>query len=122
MSGAIATRSRVPARVSSRAMPSRASKQASKRGGFTQIATDRAHVSMSYVERSNLTLRMMNRRFARLTNAFSKKIENHMHATALFVFHYNFYRLQKTIRCTPAMEAGVSDHIWEIEEFVGLLG
>jgi hypothetical protein len=70
----------------------------------------------------NIRVWMMNRRFTRLTNAFSKKIENQQHAAALFVFHYNFCKLHKTIRCTPAMEAGVSDHIWEIEEIIGLLG
>jgi IS1 family transposase len=79
-------------------------------------------VSTSYVERSNLTVRMMNRRFTRLTNAFSKKIENHMHAFALFAMHYNFCKLHKTIRITPATEAGLTDHVWEIEELLALIG
>lgn len=83
---------------------------------------DEKHVSTSYVERQNLTLRMMNRRFTRLTNAFSKKIENHAHAIALYVFHYNFCRIHKTLRVTPAMEAGLTDHVWELEELVSLLG
>jgi IS1 family transposase len=78
-------------------------------------------VSTSYVERSNLTIRMMNRRFTRLTNAFSKKIENHIHAFALFAMHYNFCKLHKTIRVTPAMEAGIADHVWEIEELLAML-
>src|SRR5262245_51944185 len=64
---------------------------------------DENHISTSYVERSNLTLRLMNRRFTRLTLGFSKKIENHIHAVALFTFHYNFCKMHKTLRCTPAM-------------------
>ncbi len=83
---------------------------------------DMAHVSTSYVERQNLTLRMMNRRFTRLTNAFSKKVENLKHSVALHFMHYNFCRIHKTLRVTPAMEAGVSRHVWEIGEIVDLLG
>lgn len=83
---------------------------------------DRAHISTSYVERQNLTMRMSMRRFTRLTNAFSKKVENLGHAVALHFMHYNFCRIHKTLRVTPAMEAGVSDHVWSIEELVGLLG
>ncbi len=64
----------------------------------------------------------MNRRFTRLTLGFSKKIENHMHAFALFAMHYNFCKLHKTIRVTPAMEAGLADHVWEIEELLALIG
>lgn len=79
---------------------------------------DPAHVSTSYVERANLTIRMANRRFTRLTNAFSKKLENHEHAFSLFAMHYNFARIHKTLRVTPAMEAGVSDHVWTMEEIV----
>lgn len=75
-------------------------------------------VSTSYVERSNLTMRMNVRRFTRLTNAFSKKLENHMHAISLYFMHYNFCRVHKTLRVTPAMEAGLTDHIWEIEEVI----
>ncbi len=82
---------------------------------------DPAHVSTSYVERSNLTVRMMNRRFTRLTNAFSKKLENHEHAFSLFSMHYNFARVHKTLRVTPAMEAGVANRVWSMEEIVGLL-
>lgn len=82
---------------------------------------DAAEVSTSYVERANLTIRMMNRRFTRLTNAFSKKIENHMHSFALFAMHYNFCKLHKTIRVTPAMEARLTDHVWEIEELLALI-
>jgi len=77
---------------------------------------DMKHVSTSYVERANLTMRMNIRRFTRLTNAFSKKLENHMHAISLFHMHYNFCRVHKSLRVTPAMEAGLTDHIWELEE------
>jgi hypothetical protein len=83
---------------------------------------DPAHVSTSHVERQNLTMRMSMRRFTRLTNVFSKKIENLQHAVALHFMHYNFARIHQTLRVTPAMEAGVSDHVWSIEEIVGLLG
>jgi IS1 family transposase len=82
---------------------------------------DPAHVSTSYVERSNLTVRMMNRRFTRLTNGFSKKLENHEHAFSLFAMHYNFARVHKTLRVTPAMEAGVADHVWTMEEIVDMI-
>jgi IS1 family transposase len=83
---------------------------------------DPAHVSTSYVERQNLTMRMSMRRFTRLTNGFSKKLENHGHAVALYFMHYNFCRVHKTLRVTPAMEAGLADHIWTIEELISLLG
>ena len=82
---------------------------------------DAQHVSTSYVERQNLTMRMSMRRFTRLTNAFSKKLENHAAAIALHFMHYNFCRVHQTLRCTPAMRAGITDHIWSIEEIVGLL-
>jgi IS1 family transposase len=81
---------------------------------------DPDHVSTSYVERQNLTMRMSMRRFTRLTNGFSKKIENHGHAVALHFMHYNFCRVHKTLRVTPTMEAGLSDHIWTLEELVSL--
>ena len=77
---------------------------------------DPKHISTSYVERHNLTIRMQNRRFTRLTNAFSKKLANHKHALALFLMFYNFARIHQTLRVTPAMEAGVSDHVWTLEE------
>jgi hypothetical protein len=82
---------------------------------------DPKHVSTSYVERQNLTMRMSMRRFTRLTNAFSKKLENHAAMVALYFMYYNFGRVHQTLRVTPAMEAGVSDHVWSIEEIVGLL-
>jgi IS1 family transposase len=82
---------------------------------------DKRHVSTSYVERQNLTLRMSCRRFTRLTNAFSKKIENHMAAIALHFMHYNFGRIHKTLRVTPAMEAGISDHVWSLDEIAALV-
>lgn len=82
---------------------------------------DPKHVSTSYVERQNLTMRMSMRRFTRLTNGFSKKFENHAHQVALYFFHYNFCRIHSTLRVTPAMEAGLSDHVWTLEELCGLL-
>lgn len=81
----------------------------------------REHISTSYVERQNLTMRMCMRRFTRLTNAFSKKIEKHRAAIALHFMYYNFCRVHQTLRVTPAMEAGVTDRVWEIEDVVGLL-
>jgi IS1 family transposase len=81
---------------------------------------DPKHVSTSYVERQNLTMRMSMRRFTRLTNAFSKKVENHAHAVALHFMHYNFSRIHSTLRVTPAMEAGVSDQVWSLEEIARL--
>jgi IS1 family transposase len=79
------------------------------------------HVSTSYIERQNLTMRMSMRRFTRLTNGFSKKLENHMHAVAVHYMHYNFVRIHKSLRMTPAMAAGVTEHLWEIEDIVKLL-
>ena len=84
-------------------------------------APDHKHVSTSYVERQNLTMRMSMRRFTRLTNAFSKKLENLKHAVALHYMHYNFCRIHQTLRVTPAMEAGISDHVWDLDEIVALL-
>jgi IS1 family transposase len=81
---------------------------------------DPAHISTSFVERQNLTMRMSMRRFTRLTNAFSKKIENHTHAIALHFMYYNFGRIHKSLRVTPAMAARVSDHIWSLEEIAAL--
>ena len=82
---------------------------------------DYAHISTSFTERQNLTMRMSMRRFTRLTNAFSKKVENHEAAVALHFMYYNFARIHMTLRCTPAMEAGVSGHVWSLEEIVNLL-
>ncbi len=84
-------------------------------------APNPVHISTSYVERQNLTMRMNMRRFTRLTNAFSKKIENHIAAIALHYMHYNFCRIHKTLRVTPAMAAGVTDHVWEISDIAALL-
>jgi len=81
----------------------------------------RSLVSTSYIERQNLTLRMNNRRFTRLTNGYSKKLENHRHMCAIYFVCYNFVRVHHSLRCTPAMEAGISDHIWTLEEIAGLL-
>lgn len=83
---------------------------------------DREHVSTSYVERANLTIRMTNRRFTRLTNAFSKKLENMEHSVAINFFYYNFCRIHMTLRSTPAMAAKVADRLWSVEDMVGLLG
>ena len=82
---------------------------------------DPKHISTSYVERQNLTMRMSMRRFTRLTNAFSKKIENLEAAVAIHFMWYNFGRVHQTIRVTPAMEAGVADHVWSLAEVVALL-
>jgi IS1 family transposase len=76
------------------------------------------HVSTSYVERQNLTMRMSMRRFTRLTNAFSKKLDNHVHALALYFAFYNFCRIHKTLKVTPAMAAGITDRLWSLEDIV----
>jgi hypothetical protein len=81
----------------------------------------RRHISTSYAERQNLTMRMNMRRFTRLTNAFSKKLENHRWSVALYFMYYNFCRIHQTLRVTPAMEAGIADHVWSIEEITNLL-
>jgi IS1 family transposase len=82
---------------------------------------DPQHVSTSYVERSNLTHRMHNRRFTRLTNGFSKKFENHAYSVALFAMYYNFVKVHSTLRMSPAMAAGVSKTLWEIGDIVKLV-
>ena len=82
---------------------------------------DPKHISTSYVERQNLSMRMGMRRFTRLTNGFSKKFENHAHQVALYFFHYNFCRIHTTLRVTPAMEAGLTDHVWTLAELCSLL-
>lgn len=79
---------------------------------------DTAHVSTSYVERQNLTMRMSMRRFTRLTNAFSKKLDNHIHALALYFVFYNFTRIHKTLRMSPAMAAGVTDRLWSLDDVI----
>jgi IS1 family transposase len=86
-----------------------------------QGSPDPKHISTSYAERQNLTMRMGMRRFTRLTNAFSKKVENHAYQVALHFMYYNFCRIHASLRITPAMEAGASDHVWSIEEIVALL-
>jgi IS1 family transposase len=83
---------------------------------------DPKHISTSYIERQNLTMRMGMRRFTRLTNAFSKKIENHVAAIALHYIFYNFCRIHQTLRVTPAMQEGISDHVWSIQDVIVLLG
>jgi len=82
---------------------------------------DPKHISTSYSERANLTMRMHMRRFTRLTNGFSKKVENHAHSMALFVTYYNFVRIHKTLRVTPAMAAGVTSRLWEVSDIVALV-
>lgn len=82
---------------------------------------DPKHISTNFVERQNLTMRMQMRRFTRLTNAFSKKIENHVASIAIHYMHYNFVRIHQTLRVTPAMAAGVRDHVWSIQDLVALL-
>ena len=82
---------------------------------------DKAHVSTSYVERANLSIPMGTRRFTRLMNAFSKKAANHEHAVAIYFMHYNFVRIHQTLRCTPAMAAGVTKTLWELADMVRVL-
>ena len=82
---------------------------------------DPSKISTSFVERQNLNIRMGMRRFTRLTNAFSKKIENHAHALALYFMFYNFCRIHSTLRVTPAMEAGLTDHVWEMADVVRMM-
>lgn len=82
---------------------------------------DPKHISTSFVERQNLTMCMSMRRFTRLTNAFSKKLENHMAAIALHFMYYNFARVHQTLRISPAMAAGVTTKLWDVEDIVGLL-
>jgi hypothetical protein len=79
---------------------------------------DIARVSTSHVERMNLSIRMQNRSFTRLTNGFSKKLDNHTHALALYFAFYNFCRIHKTLRVTPAIAAGITDHLWTLEDIV----
>ena len=84
----------------------------------TRVVGRSRHISTSYVERQNLTLRMQQRRFTRLTNGFSKKLENHRAAVSLYVSHYNLCRVHESLRITPAMALGVTDHIWGIGELI----
>jgi IS1 family transposase len=82
---------------------------------------DPKHISTSFAERSNLSVRMHTRRFTRLTNGFSKKVENHAHSVALFALYYNFVRIHKTLRTTPAMAAGITKRLWEMGDIVDVL-
>jgi hypothetical protein len=82
---------------------------------------DPKHISTSYTERANLTMRMSMRRFTRLTNAFSKKLENHAHMVALYALWYNFVRIHKTLRTSPAMAAGIESRLWSMEDVVRLI-
>jgi len=82
---------------------------------------DMAKVSTSYAERNNLNIRMHSRRMTRLTNAFSKKMENHAHAMALHFLYYNFVRIHKTLKVTPAMASGMTDRLWEVVDMVNVL-
>jgi len=82
---------------------------------------DPKHISTSYVERQNLNIRMGLRRFTRLTNAFSKKMPNHVHALAIYFVHYNFVRIHQSLRVTPAMAAGVSKTLWNVEDIVRII-
>jgi IS1 family transposase len=91
------------------------------RTGILSGSPDPKYISTSYVERQNLSMRMGMRRFTRLTKGFSKKFENHAHQVALYFFHYNFCRVHSSLRVTPAMEAGLTDHVWTLTELCGLL-
>src|ERR1035437_411438 len=91
------------------------------RTGVLSGNPDPKYISTSYVERQNLSMRMGMRRFTRLTNGFSKKFENHAHQVALYFFHYNFCRVHSSLRVTPAMEAGLTDHVWTLTELCSLL-
>jgi IS1 family transposase len=82
---------------------------------------EKDHINTSYVERMNLGMRMSMRRFTRLTNAHSKKLNNHRHALSLYFTFYNWTRIHSTLRVTPAMAAGLTDHVWSVEEIVGLM-
>ena len=82
---------------------------------------DKKHISTSFVERQNLTMRMSMRRFTRLTNGFSKKVENLFYSVAIHFMYYNFCRIHKSLRVTPAMEAGITDHVWSLEEIIELM-
>ena len=90
-------------------------------GDHARVVPDMAHVSTSYVERSNLTMRMHMRRFTRLTNGFSKKVENHAYAVALHMMYYNFVKIHSKLRMSPAMAAGVSTKLWEIGDIAALV-
>jgi IS1 family transposase len=93
-------------------------------GAIPNVVTgdpDPKHISTSFAERQNLTMRMHMRRFTRLTNGFSKKIENHIHMVALYTVFYNFTKIHKTLRVTPAMQAGLTDHVWTMAEIVQIL-
>jgi hypothetical protein len=91
------------------------------RTGVLSGKPDPKYISTSYVERQNLSMRMGMRRFTRLTNGHSKKIENHGHQVALYFFHYNFCRIHSSLRVTPAIQAGLTDHVWSLEELCALL-
>src|SRR5438445_5081144 len=91
------------------------------RTGVLAGSPDPKHISTSFVERQNLSMRMGMRRFTRLTNGFSKKLENHGHAVALYFMHYNFCRVHKSLRVTPAMEAGLTNHVWDFGELLRLI-
>ena len=84
-------------------------------------APDPKHISTSYVERQNLTMRMHMRRFTRLTNGFSRKLDNHVHMVAIYAVFYNFTKIHKSLRVTPAMAAGLTDRVWDMENVVRLL-
>jgi IS1 family transposase len=93
-------------------------------GAHREVITgnpDRKHISTSYAERHNLTMRMHMRRFTRLTNAFSKKIENHSYQVALHAMYYNFVRIHQTLKVTPAMAAGVTTRLWEMEDVIAVI-
>ena len=109
-----------PASPEARAATARQSASATRKDTITGNP-DPKHVSTSYVERANLTMRMSMRRFTRLTNAFSRSCENHAHMVALYALWYNFVRVHKTLRMTPAMAAGIETRLWSMEDVVALI-
>jgi len=90
----------------------------SSASGSSRALPKGEHISTSYVERQNLTMRMSMRRFTRLTNGFSKKLDNHIHALALYFAFYNFCRLHKSLRVSPAMAAGITDRLWSLDDII----
>lgn len=107
-----------------RSTPKRRDRSDESLHGFDFMMTggpDPRYISTSHLERQNLTGRMGMGRFSRLTNGFAKKVEKHAYEVALYIMHYNFTRIHKTLRVSPAREAGASDHVWSLEEIAAII-